>query len=190
VTDDDKNERSQFPSAAELDAAGWVRKSRRERQIQSRPRVGQYYWVDFPHDAYAPEFEGEHPAIVVRAAKNLFDTCIVVPITSQPQERDTHVHIFKRNPNPVGHAQGKVAHAICDHIYTVHVHRLRPVLTAKGQPIFSKIDPDDLEAIHAKMLNALQLPVPQIVVADQNAFEPRPRGPNTLSLKGTKQDGD
>lgn len=51
-----------FPSDEELLNAGWVRTSRRDRLILSVPCVGEVYWVDFPRDAYAPEFEGEHPA--------------------------------------------------------------------------------------------------------------------------------
>jgi hypothetical protein len=48
-----------WPTDSELKDAGWVKISRRERKILSRPRARQYYWVDFPHDAYAPEFVGE-----------------------------------------------------------------------------------------------------------------------------------
>jgi len=174
-----------FPSADELVAAGWMKVSRRTRQIASRPRVGQYFWVDFPHDAYAPEFEGEHPGVVVRAAQSLSDTCIVVPVTSQTQESSAHVHVLGRNPNPVGSAQGKVAHAICNHLYTVHVNRLRPILTAAGTPVFGKIDPGDLEAILTKVRNALSYaPLPK--EAPQMTIETvkRPLGPNTLTLKG------
>jgi len=177
-----------FPSDEALDAAGWVRKSRRVRQIQSRPRVGQYYWIDFPHDAYAPEFEGEHPGVVIRAAPSLHDTCIVVPITSRPQQRETHVHVFKRNPNPVGEAQGKVAHAICDHLYTVHVNRLRPLLTARGRPIFSKIDPEDLQAILVKVWAVLHVSAPSAAEQEVDVAPRRPLGPNTLTLKGTRSE--
>src|SRR3546814_20111184 len=45
-----------FPQHHEIIKAGYIPISRRERRIQSRPRVGQMYWVDFPHDAYVPEF--------------------------------------------------------------------------------------------------------------------------------------
>ena len=34
-----------------------------------------------PHDHYPPEFVREHQGIVVRAARQLRDTCIVVPST-------------------------------------------------------------------------------------------------------------
>jgi hypothetical protein len=74
MTEADDNSGGAFPTDGELDAAGWVRKSRRDRRILSRPRVGQYCWVDFPHDAYVPEFVGEHPGVVIRAARSLNDT--------------------------------------------------------------------------------------------------------------------
>lgn len=181
---------SALPSAEALDALGWVKKSRRDRRLQSRPRVGQYYWVDFPHDAYAPEFEGEHPGVVIRAASSLFDTCVVVPVTSRPQPREAHVHVFSQNPNPAGHVQGKIAHAVCDHVYTVHVNRLRPVLTLRGQPIFSKIDPRDLMGILTKVYSALGLP-PSTVEARRAPVRShdRPFGPKTLSLKGSGSNG-
>lgn len=73
--------------AGEARASGWVRPSRRTPIIGSAPRLWQYYWVDFPHDAYTPEFVNEHPGIVVKAARRLADTCIIVPITSTPPSR-------------------------------------------------------------------------------------------------------
>jgi uncharacterized protein YifN (PemK superfamily) len=66
-----------------------------------------------------------------------------------------HVHIFSQNPNPVGAAQGFVAHAICDHLYTVHANRLRPVLNLKGRPMFGRIEREDLTAIMEKVRNVL-----------------------------------
>ena len=65
-----------FPSDAALEAAGWVKRHDCSPKIGSTARVGQYFWVDFPRDAFAPEFVGEHPALVVRAARKLHDTCI------------------------------------------------------------------------------------------------------------------
>lgn len=60
-----------FPTHEEIIRAGYVPLSRRVGRLQSRPRVGQMYWVDFPHDAYAPEFEREHPGIIVRDRKSV-----------------------------------------------------------------------------------------------------------------------
>ena len=65
----------------QINEAGWVRRGRREHNLHGTPRVGQVFWVDFPKDHFHPEFEGEHPAVIVRAANNMQSSCIVVPVT-------------------------------------------------------------------------------------------------------------
>src|SRR3546814_10885622 len=84
------------------------------------------YWVDFPHDAYVPEFVNEHPGIIIRAANSLSDTCIILPVTSAQQKAGTHFHQLSKNPNPKGQAEGRIAYVVCDHLYTVNINRLRP----------------------------------------------------------------
>jgi uncharacterized protein YifN (PemK superfamily) len=178
-----------FPKHDEIVQAGYVPISRRERRILSRPRIGQMYWVDFPHDAYAPEFVNEHPGIVIRAANSLHDTCIILPVTSAQQKAGTHFHQLSKNPNPKGHAEGRIAYVVCDHFYTVHINRLRPVLSLRGQPIFPKVEPDDLTAIFAiiqAVLGAAFTPAqPTKAVAPDAPPEaaPKPLGPKTLTLR-------
>jgi uncharacterized protein YifN (PemK superfamily) len=180
-----------LPDDAVLEAAGWVRRSRRDRLIQSTPRIGQCFWVDFPHDAYAPEFVDEHPCVVVRAARRLHDTCIIVPLTSRPQAAEKHVHKLSKNPNPVGHSQEIVAFAICDHLYTVNLARLRPIKDKTGRPIYPKVEDGDLAAIfgaiRAVLPHIFSPPAAdessEVIVTAERADSPRPRGPNTLSLK-------
>lgn len=145
-----------FPTHEEIVRAGYVPLSRRVGRLQSRPRVGQMYWVDFPHDAYAPEFEREHPGIIVRAAnKLLHDTCIVLPVTSAEQRAGTHFHKLSRNPNPKGHDQGITAYAVCDHLYTVNTNRLRPLVNSSGRLVFPKVDPEDMKEIFTAMEKVL-----------------------------------
>lgn len=143
------------PTAADLRSAGWVRTSRRERLIQSTPRVGRYFWIDFPHDAYPPEFVGEHPGIVIRAARRLHDTCIVVPLTSRPQPGVPHAYGLKRNPNPKGEADGVIACAICDHLYTIHIARLRPLRDRTNRPFYPRADVHDMQGIFTAIRGAL-----------------------------------
>src|SRR3546814_12869768 len=95
------------------------------------------YWVDFPHDAYVPEFVNEHPGIIFRAANSLSDTCIILPVTSAQQKAGTHFHQLSKNPNPRGHVEGRIAYVVCDHLYTVHVNRLRPLLSLHYVPVRS-----------------------------------------------------
>ena len=124
---------------------GWVRPSRRIRLISSTPRVGQYFWIDFPHDAYAPEFCGEHPGIVVRAAQNMSDTCIIVPVTSTTPRDYKHVHTLSRNPNPL--TPKTAAWVVCNHLYTVNISRVRPCKAKYGNNVFPSVDDTDLKAI-------------------------------------------
>src|SRR4051812_36947187 len=96
---DVSTETDAFPSDAEVEARGWVKRHDCARKIQSTPRVGQYFWIDFPRDAFAPEFVGEHPGIVIRAARRLHDTCVVVPLTTRrPNEDERHVYQLGQNP--------------------------------------------------------------------------------------------
>lgn len=180
-----------FPQHHEIIKAGYIPISRRERRIQSRPRVGQMYWVDFPHDAYVPEFVNEHPGIVIRAANSLHDTCIILPVTSAQQKAGTHFHQLSKNPNPKGHAEGRTAYVVCDHLYTVHVNRLRAVLSLKGYPIFPKVEPHDMVAIFGIVEKVLALASAASHTAAAGtaaataapAAPPKPLGPNTLTLK-------
>lgn len=179
-----------FPTHEEIVSAGYVPLSRRTGRLRSRPRVAQMYWVDFPHDAYPPEFEREHPGIIIRAASKLQnDTCIVLPVTSATQKAGTHFHTLSWNPNTDGRAKGIIAHVVCDHIYTVNTNRLRPLIW-KGKPCFPKVKPEDLKVIFGileKVLNASFT-----VILEQEALAvPRapakPIGPNTLTLPGRER---
>lgn len=133
---------------------GWVRPSRRARIVNSTPRIGQCYWIDFPHDAYPPEFVGEHPGVVVRAARRLDDTCIVVPLSSTVQASAPHIHQLARNPNPRN--PGITTWAVCDHLYTIHVARLRPFST-RWKNVYPKVDQGDLHAIYQAIKSAMPL---------------------------------
>lgn len=176
-----------FPSDEELLNAGWVRTSRRDRLILSVPRVGEVYWVDFPRDAYAPEFEGEHPGIVIRGARRLHDPCIVVPLTSRDQQSRAHALELTKNPNPVGRRSGIRVWAVCDHLYTVPLARLRPLSDTAGRRVYPRVEAVDQLAVFTevqKVLAALYTaPGPPPL---SPAAAPRPRGPNTLSLPAAR----
>lgn len=109
------------------------------------------YWVEFHNENIPPEFKGEHPGLVVRAAKNLTDTCVVLPITSASQRIGTHFHELSKNPNPRGAKDSVTSYVICDHMYTVHIMRMRPLLSITGLPIFPKIGDDEFDEICQKV---------------------------------------
>lgn len=164
-----------FPTHEEIVQAGYVPLSRRAGRLTSRPRVSQMYWVDFPHDAYAPEFEREHPGIIIRAANKLqHDTCIVLPVTSAAQKAGTHFHQLAENPNPKGRDKGIVAYVVCDHLYTVNTNRLRPVVDARGRPVFPKVSPDDMKAIFGILEKVLNLSFCTVAGTAEGKISPTP----------------
>lgn len=183
--------RMAFPSDEELVQAGWVRISRRERRIQSSTRARQYYWVDFPHDAYAPEFVGEHPGVVIRGGQSLHATSIVVPVTSQPQKDERYVHKLLQNPNPVGHRDGIGAYVICNHLYTVNICRLRPILDPKGRPIYPRVEQADFEGICELIRKALFPPGPkapeEVRLVEKAAEDPNRVGKGGRPILGLKR---
>jgi uncharacterized protein YifN (PemK superfamily) len=99
--------------------------------------VGQVYWVDFPTDAYAPEFEEMHPGVIIRAARSMAAHCIVVPLTHRAQPDNPHAHQLAKNPRPGDTAP---AWAVCDHIYTVALGRLRAITNQHGKPVNPRLD--------------------------------------------------
>jgi uncharacterized protein YifN (PemK superfamily) len=138
----------------ECTAIGWLRPSRRKPLINSTPRRGQYFWIDFPHDAYPPEFDYEHPGIVVRPARHLTDTCIIVPVTSSPPRPDApHIHKLGANPNPSD--PHKDVWAVCDHLYTVHAARLRPCRDRYERNIYPRVGTADLTSIYLKIKGSI-----------------------------------
>jgi mRNA interferase MazF len=127
-------------------------------RIKQRARFGQVFWCKFPTNAPREEFHAEHPIVVVRSAKDLTDTCIVVPLTSGPHTDAPTVHKLRRNYNRA--APILDVWAVCSHLYTVSQSRLRPFQHG-GQQIVPKMQQDDLDDVIACVRRAL----PQICPA-------------------------
>ncbi len=164
---------------AAIEAAGYVRKSRRQHSLHGTPRVGQVFWVDFPTDAFAPEFTGEHPAVVVRAARSMSDACIVVPLTHSQNVSTPHAHKLIKNPDK---GDSRDAWAVCNHLYTVALGRLRR-FERKSFTRDIYLDVANQEEVFAHIRKALAR-----VFSASGPFvpppaQPKPRGPNTLSIR-------
>jgi uncharacterized protein YifN (PemK superfamily) len=145
---------SPFPTHEEIIQAGYVPLSRRTGRLRSNPRVGQMFWVDFPHDAYAPEFEKEHPGIIIRGPYKLqHSTCIVIPVSSRLQKAGSYIHQLSGNPNPK--KRELTVYAVCDHIYTINTNRLRPMINHSGKPVFPYVDKKDMQNIFKIMESVL-----------------------------------
>lgn len=150
-----------FPAEEELlRAGGWVKRGRQNRLIKSAPRYGQYFWVDFARDASPPEFVGEHPAIIVRGAGSVYETCSVVPVTTSPQHGRKHSYKLQKNPNPNPRA-GDVW-AVCDHVQTINLNRIRPFKNRTGHHVFPRVCPEDLVQVASYVRAAF----PQIFIGD------------------------
>jgi uncharacterized protein YifN (PemK superfamily) len=160
-------------------AAGRIKRTRRQHSLHSTPRVCQVFWVDFPADAYSPEFEHEHPGVVIKAAQSMSDTCMVVPMTHRPDAANPHAHLLAKNPNP---DDPEEAWVICNHVYTVALGRLRR-FQRRGHFRDIYLSIEDQEAIFTKIQKVLHAvfsaPIPNIPPPAQA----RPRGPKTLSIK-------
>ena len=125
-------------------------------RIKQRARFGQVFWCAFPADAPPEEFHSEHPVVVVRAARTLKDTCIVVPLTTQPHPAIATVHALHRNYNPG--APDKAVWAVCSHLYTVSQSRLRPFQHG-GRQLVPRLQQDDIDAIRA----CIRAAMPQVL---------------------------
>lgn len=173
-----------FSNRAAIEAAGWIRQGRREHTLRSTPRVGQVFWVDFPHDAYAPEFVGEHPGVIVRAANSMRDPVILVPLTHSIDVHNPHAYRLQKNPD---RTDTRDAYAICSHLYTLALGRLRR-FEQKGFQRDVFLSPDDQTEIFTRIQRVLArvfaAPTPVI----PPPARPRPRGPNTLSLNKRSAD--
>jgi mRNA interferase MazF len=135
-------------------------------RINQRARFGQVFWCDFPTNAPDEEFHAEHPAVVVRSAKDLKDTCIIVPITSQPHAPGPTVHKLRRNYNPA--APSLSVWAVCSHLYTVSQSRLRPFQHG-GHQIVPKMAKDDLADIIACVRSALPQIFPPVPLSAEGS---------------------
>ena len=176
-----------FPSDEELAKAGWIKISRRLALITRAPRLAECYWIDFPHDAYEPEFVGEHPGVIIKPARNFHDVCVIVPLTTRDGDPSPYKYQLGKNPNPISRAKGEKSFAICNHLYTIHPHRLRYIKDRHDRPVYEKVDQSDLEEIftriRANLRHVFSAPAPEPLPPPA---APRPKGPNTLSLGSIK----
>ena len=165
--------------------------AKRVMALQSVPRFGQVFWVDFPDDFITPEFGPPHPGIVIRAARFMDEPCMVVPMTTVDQGEAKYAYKLPRNPNPK--ERERQTWAVCDHIYTVALERLRPMADRYAWNTIPRITDADMYEICRRVDEALKRvrqtvdggpPAPPTVAV-------RPKGPRTLSLRppSSVQDG-
>lgn len=135
-------------SDEEIESRGWFRPVRRTHSLHGTPRVGQVFWVDFPRDNAPPEFDSEHPGVIVKAAQNMQDHCIIVPLTHRRPTTNSHAIELTKNPDK---SDPEKAYAICNHLYTVSLGRLRRMVTKTGNRDPVRLDQIDLDRIFQRI---------------------------------------
>lgn len=120
--------------------------------IKDASRPGEVYWVGMFDDAEIPEFTAYHPAVIIRGCLDVSEkrsTVSFVPITSTPPQEPLKPYIYKlsRNPHPT---DTRDVWAVCDHIYTVRLHRLeRYYDQTKGKLVVARLDKGDMNGVVA-----------------------------------------
>jgi len=124
-------------------------------RLKSAPRFGEVYWCDFSISNVLPEFDAEHPAVIIRSGGKLVHPHLVVPLTSRDHTGDVYAHALLHNPVPS--KSPRASWAVCNHIYTVASERLRPITDPANfnNPIYPKLSTDDLTAISLLVRKAL-----------------------------------
>ena len=124
-------------------------------RLKSVPRFAEVYWCDFSISNVLPEFDDEHPAVIIRSGQKLSNPHLVVPLTSIDHTGDVYAHELSINPIP--HRSARRSWAICNHIYTVASERLRPVENpAKfSDPIFPRLSDADMRDVGILVRKAL-----------------------------------
>ena len=106
------------------------------RRVQPRiiaaPKLGQIYWCGLWLDAQLPEMWKTRPIVVVSYKNALQGPCLVVPVTTAPQETSPWARELSV---PI---EGKRHWVVCNHIYTVAPSRLSQI---KGKiPVVPKAE--------------------------------------------------
>jgi mRNA interferase MazF len=87
-------------------------------RIKAAPKIRQVYWCDFWQDAMLPEMWKRRPVIVISYKNALFGPCLVIPLSTQPQDENPWAHRLSVQ------FDGKPTWAVCNHPYTVSPSRL------------------------------------------------------------------
>lgn len=119
-------------------------------RVKAAPKPRQVYWCDLPEDAHLPEFWKQRPVIILSKTAKLHGIVTVIPMTSKSQPDNKAAYAFA---SPFeGNA---LSWAVCDHILTVAVSRLKP-----PPKIIPRISEDDFAEILRRVLSFIPTPEP------------------------------
>src|SRR5271154_6210644 len=61
-------------------------------RIKAAPKIRQIYWCDYWKDARLPEMWKTRPVIIVSYKNTLTGPCLVVPVSTEPQDNNPWAH--------------------------------------------------------------------------------------------------
>lgn len=103
-------------------------------RIQAAPKIRQLYWCEYWRDARLPEMWKTRPVIVVSYKNTLHGPCLVVPVSTEPQ--DANPWAYQLSIDIEG--SGVRSWAVCNHPATVSPSRFMQF--NKGTPLLPKAD--------------------------------------------------
>ena len=72
-----------MPQSTIVNKPPWV-----QPRIKAAPKIRQIYWCDYWKDARLPEMWKTRPVIVVSYKNTLHGPCLVVPVSTEPQDNN------------------------------------------------------------------------------------------------------
>lgn len=88
-------------------------------RIKAAPKIRQIYLCEYWNDARLPEMWKTRPVIVVSYKNALYGPCLVVPVSTEPQDDNPWAH---RLSMQIGDS-GMTSWAVCNHPVTVSPSR-------------------------------------------------------------------
>ena len=113
---DDEKDKSELPSPKAPQPE--EQPPRVRPRIIAAPKIRQLYWCDFWRDAHLPEFWKTRPVVVVSYKNLLHGPCLVVPCSTEPQDRNPWAYMLTTS------IDGRASWAICNQPSTIAPSRL------------------------------------------------------------------
>jgi mRNA interferase MazF len=118
-----------MPQSPTVNKPPWV-----EPRIKAAPKIRQIYWCEYWKDARLPEMWKTRPVIVVSYKNTLTGPCLVVPVSTEPQDHSPWAHRLSIDIE----GDGVTSWAVCNHPATVSPSRFKQF--NKGIPLLPKAD--------------------------------------------------
>ena len=118
-------------------------------RIKAAPKIRQIYWCDFWRDARLPEMWKTRPVIVVSYKNTLTGPCLVVPVSTEPQDKNPWAYRLSMAIE----GDGITSWAVCNHPATLSPSRFTQF--NQGIPFLPK---DDFNQVLERLMKWLPKP--------------------------------